>query len=133
MFWAILEFAFMFAVSLELEFSNTGKDMVRHAMILAATAFTIPFFLGMLAGYVYFDILKGADSQRMACCFFCGSALAITAFPVLARILQENKLIKSKLGSMAMISAGIQDAASWVLLSYECYSIQFWKYTVHLT
>jgi Kef-type K+ transport system membrane component KefB len=46
-----------------------------------------------------------------------GTALAITAFPMLARILHEKKLINSKIGVLSLLSASFQDVVSWIMLA----------------
>ena len=45
-----------------------------------------------------------------------GTALAITAFPMLARILQEKGIIDTRIGALSMLSASLQDVVSWILL-----------------
>ena len=47
---------------------------------------------------------------------FLGTALAITAFPMLARILQERNIVNSRIGALSLLSASIQDVISWILL-----------------
>ncbi|CAN6991108.1 unnamed protein product [Brassica rapa subsp. trilocularis] len=58
-------------------------------------------------------------SQTSVFCFSCfiGVALSITAFPVLARILAELKLLTTDIGRMAMSAAGVNDIAAWILLA----------------
>jgi hypothetical protein len=68
--------------------------------VLSVSAITVPFALGIIFGAIYFDVFRGPNTDSVQFCVFLGSALAITAFPVLARMLQENNLIKTKLGSI---------------------------------
>jgi Kef-type K+ transport system membrane component KefB len=61
------------------------------------------------------ELLPGDHS--LAGALFMGTAMAITAFPVLARILQERDLIRQPLGALAISLAAIDDLFSWVLLA----------------
>jgi Kef-type K+ transport system membrane component KefB len=109
---------FMFIVGTEMDFHAFKGKLMKESIILSASAITVPFALGIIFGAIYFDVFRGNNTNIVQFCVFLGSALAITAFPVLARILQENNLIKTKLGSLALMSASMQDVISWIFLSY---------------
>jgi Kef-type K+ transport system membrane component KefB len=109
---------YMFIVGMEVDSHKVEKKLFRHTMLLSMATIIVPFALGMGYGLVYFDLFKGANAHTLDFCIFVGSALAITAFPMLARILQEKNLVKTKLGTIALLSASIQDVVSWILLSY---------------
>src|SRR5208337_2402418 len=49
---------------------------------------------------------------------FMGAAMSITAFPVLARILQERKMMGSRLGTVAIACAAVDDVTGWCILAY---------------
>lgn len=55
---------------------------------------------------------------------FLGISMSITAFPVLARILEERKLQSSPLGAMALMCAAVDDVAAWILLAlgWSCWA-----------
>jgi Kef-type K+ transport system membrane component KefB len=109
---------YMFIVGVEVDSQMVEKKLFRQTMLLSLTTIVVPFALGMGFGVVYFDLFKGSNAHTLDFCIFVGSALAITAFPMLARILQENNLVKTKLGTISLLSASIQDVVSWILLSY---------------
>ena len=109
---------YMFIVGMEMDFHGFKGKLMKESVILSVSAITVPFALGILFGAIYFDVFRGTNTNIVQFCVFLGSALAITAFPVLARILQENNLIKTKLGSLALMSASMQDVISWIFLSY---------------
>ena len=109
---------FMFIVGMETDFHGFKGKLMKEAAVLSGAAIIVPFALGILFGAIYFDVFRGANTNIVQFCVFLGSALAITAFPVLARMLQENNLIKTKLGSLALMSASMQDVISWIFLSY---------------
>jgi Kef-type K+ transport system membrane component KefB len=109
---------YMFIVGMEVDSHKMEKKLMRHTMVLSLATIIVPFALGIGFGAAYFDLFKGANANPSSFCIFVGSALAITAFPMLARILQENNIVKTKLGTISLLSASIQDVVSWILLSY---------------
>ncbi len=109
---------YMFIVGVEVDSHRIEKKLFRHTLLLSLATIIVPFSLGMGFGIAYFDLFKGPNAHTLDFCIFVGSALAITAFPMLARILQEKNLVKTKLGTISLLSASLQDVVSWILLSY---------------
>jgi Kef-type K+ transport system membrane component KefB/nucleotide-binding universal stress UspA family protein len=108
---------FLFLVGLEFE-----MDLVRnrgHATLLTAlVSIVVPFILGM--GVALFLESRGlfGNVPRLPAALFVGAAMSVTAFPVLARILTERNLQKTKLGTSAIAAAAINDVAAWVILAF---------------
>ncbi|HEY3734342.1 MAG TPA: cation:proton antiporter [Streptosporangiaceae bacterium] len=107
---------FMFTVGLEVD-----RDMLRkHGRVIAATSQSmmfVPFALGIVAAIPLYSTFHGSNGGLVPYALFVGIALSITAFPVLARIVQESGLRDTRLGSLAMLCAAVCDVLAWCALT----------------
>lgn len=111
---------YLFIVGMELD-PKLLKSHAKRSGAIAIVGMGIPFALGVAISPVLFNTLQGSDPLYKNANFtafqvFIGTALSITAFPVLARILKEGGLIYTKAGTMCMGAAAINDAIAWILL-----------------
>ncbi len=109
---------FMFLIGLELN-PNLLRGRLPLASRITAVGVAVPLLLGMaLARLLELwqpELLPGQNS--LAGALFMGTAMAITAFPVLARILRERQLLTQPLGALTITVAAIDDLISWILLA----------------
>ncbi|PSR98253.1 Cation/H(+) antiporter like [Actinidia chinensis var. chinensis] len=108
---------FLFLVGLELDLSSIRRSG-RRALAIAAAGISLPFVCGIGVAFVLRKTIDGADKVGYGqYLVFMGVALSITAFPVLARILAELKLLTTRVGETAMAAAAFNDVVAWVLLA----------------
>ncbi|KAM6574632.1 cation/H(+) antiporter 20 [Cannabis sativa] len=108
---------FLFLVGLELDLSSIHRSG-RKAFGIALAGITLPFVCGIGVAFVLRKTVEGADQVGYApFLVFMGVSLSITAFPVLARILAELKLLTTEVGETAMAAAAFNDVAAWILLA----------------
>jgi len=107
---------FMFVVGMELELKAL-KNKAHEAVVISHSSIIIPFALGMTLAYFIYEKFAPANVQFLSFALFLGIAMSITAFPVLARIVQERGIHKTKLGAMVITCAAADDITAWCILA----------------
>ncbi|QSA98851.1 cation:proton antiporter [Methylococcus sp. EFPC2] len=108
----------MFQVGMEFDFALLSDRRNRRAVVLVTLiGLLAPFGLGFAYGWGSAPELA-PSVQPVAYSLFLGVAMAITAVPILGRILMEFKLTRSRLGVITIAAAGASDAIGWVLLAF---------------
>ena len=105
---------FMFFVGLHFD-RDLLRGQARIATSVSLGAIVVPFALGCLLALY----LAGRQStpDRVGFVLFLGTALSITAFPVLARILHDTGLVRTTVGGLALACAAVDDVLAWALLA----------------
>jgi len=108
---------FMFVIGMELDL-NLLKSKVRSAVYISNASIIIPYLLGVVLSYFMYEAFAPPDIPFYAFALFMGIAMSITAFPVLARILRERGLTKTRYGTIAITSAAANDLTGWCVLAF---------------
>ena len=94
------------------------KSNAKSALAVSLSGMAAPFLVAIsLTPWLMSLNLFGKGVQSFQAMLFMGAAISITAFPVLARIIQERGLTKTPLGSLALSSGAIDDAGAWTVLA----------------
>ena len=107
---------FMFLVGLELD-PKVVRDRGRAAIVISHASIVAPFLLGALLALHLYPGLAGERVTFTGFALFMGAAMSVTAFPVLARILAERRLLRTPLGSIAVACAAVDDVSAWCILA----------------
>ena len=107
---------FMFVVGMELDL-NVLKTRAHEAVVISHASIVIPFALGMGLSYFIYSTFAPPNIQFLSFGLFMGIAMSITAFPVLARIVQERGIHKTKLGAIVITCAAADDITAWCILA----------------
>ena len=107
---------FMFLIGVEL---NLGalRGSGRSTIAISHASIIVPFSLGAALALVLYPRLSSSDVPFTNFALFIGVALSITAFPVLARILTDRRISRTKLGTIALTCAAVDDITAWCLLA----------------
>ena len=107
----------MFQIGADFEFQHLRKQTVRRAIgLITAASIGVPLALGFAIGHWSAPILA-PQIDRLTYSLFCAVALAITAVPILGRILREYGLTHTQIGVTAITAAALNDVIGWVLLA----------------
>jgi Kef-type K+ transport system membrane component KefB len=107
---------FMFIIGMELDLDML-RQKAKQALILSSASIVFPYFLGVVLAYFLYKTFAPPEVSFLAYGLFMGIAMSITAFPVLARIVQERGLGKHPTGILALTTAATGDVAAWCLLA----------------
>ena len=108
---------YMFLVGLELDTRLLRKRT--HATVAVSHAsIVLPFVLGCALALLLYPRVSTSDVPFTYFALFCGVAMSVTAFPVLARILTDRRIQTSRLGVTALACAAVDDVTAWCLLAF---------------
>lgn len=107
---------FMFLVGLEFD-PRLLQGQLRASVLISNAGILVPFLLGALLAVPLHPLLAPEGVGLVPFLLFLGTAMSVTAFPVLARILTERRLIRTRVGAVALASAAVDDVSAWCLLA----------------
>lgn len=107
---------YLFVMGLEINLPRL-KKAARSAVLISQLSIIFPFALGLLLARQLYVNYAPSGFGLLEFSLFIGVALSITAFPVLARILADSSLHKTRLGDLALTCAAIDDITAWCLVA----------------
>ncbi|MDR2954661.1 MAG: cation:proton antiporter [Prevotella sp.] len=107
---------FMFVIGIDLDLGLL-RDKAHNAVVISHASIIIPFALGIGLAYYIYTSYSPQHVQFSSFALFIGISMSITAFPVLARIIQERGIHKTKIGAIVITCAAADDITAWCLLA----------------
>jgi len=108
---------FMFVIGAELRAPEGARAQVLAATRVAGLSALLPFGLALAVAPLLHHSLAPAGVGFWPFALYLGVALAVTAFPVLARILKDRQLQHTRIGRLALSAAALLDVAAWIVLA----------------
>jgi Kef-type K+ transport system membrane component KefB len=109
---------YMFLVGCEVDLKLFNRTTAKDASVLSLAALIVPFAFAALTVSMFGDDINAMKLDFASLSIFLGTAFAITAFPMLARILQERGIVNTRIGVLSLMTASIQDVITWILLAF---------------
>jgi Kef-type K+ transport system membrane component KefB len=106
----------MFVIGMELDL-KVLKNKANDAVVISHASIVIPFALGIGLSYFIYHQFAPEGVEFLSFSLFMGIAMSITAFPVLARIVQERGIHKTRLGTIVITCAAADDITAWCILA----------------
>jgi Kef-type K+ transport system membrane component KefB len=107
---------FLFLIGLELDYEHLVRQRTT-AVFASLMSIVLPFAMGALLAHPLRTRFAPHGIGSVPFVLFLGIAMSITAFPVLARILEERGLQSTALGTTAILCAAVDDVVAWSLLA----------------
>jgi len=107
---------FMFIIGMELDI-GVLKQRAGAAVFISNSSIVVPFVLGAGLAYFLYESFAPPEAGFLPFALFLGIAMSITAFPVLARIVQERGITRTPMGMTAITCAAINDMTAWGILA----------------
>jgi Kef-type K+ transport system membrane component KefB len=106
---------YMFLIGLEVDLDQV-RGRVGMTLAISNTSLLVPAMMGMAVAVPLYSVL--APSKRfLAFALFITVSMSVTAFPVLARIVSERRMLKRPLGIIAISAAALNDVSAWFLIA----------------
>jgi Kef-type K+ transport system membrane component KefB len=103
----VVRVLFMFVIGMELDFGVVARNL-RKSILISSVGIALPFALGAGVAALLSESYPAPNASYTGFLTFCGTAMSITAFPVLARVLSENQLLGTAVGSTTMNAAAVR-------------------------
>ncbi|HJU07073.1 MAG TPA: cation:proton antiporter, partial [Rhodanobacteraceae bacterium] len=108
---------FMFIVGAELRMPQGARKQIATASLVGTCSVLLPMALGVAIAPALFSRFAPAGVGFWTFALFMAASMAITAFPVMARILKERTMTHTPVGQLSLASAAIADVFAWIMLA----------------
>jgi Kef-type K+ transport system membrane component KefB len=108
---------YMFLVGLELDLA-LARTRTHATVAISHASIVVPFLLGAAIALLLYPRVSSSDVPFTPFALFCAVSMSVTAFPVLARILTDRGVHRSRLGVIALTCAAVDDVTAWCLLAF---------------
>lgn len=109
---------FMFVIGLELRWPDGVRAQIRAATSVGIASVIAPLALGLAISPWLYPGLAPAGVGFWPFALFLAAALSITAFPVMARILKDRGMTRTRFGQLSLSAAAVVDAIAWIMLAF---------------
>lgn len=106
----------MFVAGIEVDLKQIRKQGKQSASI-SLLSLIFPFTFGFLCAWFFHDYIFSSDTSKLVTALFFGTALSITALSVIVKVLMDLNIMRTKVGSLVVIAAMINDFLGWILFS----------------
>ena len=89
----------------------------KGAAVISLGGIAVPFVTGLALGFLIPERFIANPSQRLVFALFIGTAMSISAIPVIAKVLMEMQVIRRDIGQVTLAAGMIDDTIGWILLS----------------
>jgi Kef-type K+ transport system membrane component KefB len=107
----------MFLVGLEFA-PELLRERKHTVVVISHVSIIVPFVLGTAIAVYLYPRVSDPTVPFRSFALFLGAAMSITAFPVLARILEERGLTRTKMGNTVIAAAAVDDVTAWCILAF---------------
>lgn len=114
---------YMFLVGLDLD-PGLLRRRGHSAVAISHASIVVPFLMGAALSILLYPRLSSSDVRFTSFSLFLGVSMSVTAFPVLARILTDRGMHKTRMGAIALTCAAVDDVTAWCLLALVVSIIQ---------
>ena len=104
----------MFLIGLEFDFGHLRRQG-RAAIAISVSGVVLPFVFGLLLAAFMGPYVENTSQRGFS--LFMGTAMSITAIPILGRIMKELNITRTKLATVTIAAAAMDDVTGWILLA----------------
>lgn len=110
----------LFLIGLEFDFAHLRK-LGRAAVAISLTGIVLPMALGVGLAFCTHEFVRQEELEKnielLGYALFMGTAMSITAIPILGRMMMELGVTRTKVGAVTITSAAVDDACGWIILA----------------